>query len=92
MPSWAEEVMKPGGDFENLALNWYPLFTATNEMKKLRSGFLLKDILDRFFNKIQSKLSPDRSLWMYFGHDSTMASMLGALYGRISYQIETLFT
>lgn len=48
-------------------------------MKKLKMGFLLKEILDRFTSKIQSKLLPNRSLWMYFAHDSTIASMLNTL-------------
>lgn len=83
MPDWAEKVMNPnsdiGRDFEYLALQWYRIFTITNEMKKLKSGYLLKEILDRFTNKTQSTLSPDRSLWMYFAHDITVSNMLNSL-------------
>lgn len=68
--------MMPGGDFEDLALYWYRMFTATDEMKKLRSGYLLKDILDRFSNKT---LVGGRSLWMYFAHDITLSNMLNSL-------------
>lgn len=71
--------MKPGGDFEFLAISWYAIFTVTTEMKKLRSGYLLKEILDRFTNKTLSTLSPDRSLWLYFAHDITISNMLNSL-------------
>lgn len=71
--------MVPGGDFERIALYWYRLFTATTEMKKLRAGYLIKEIFDRFTNKTQSTLSPNRSLWMYFGHDITLSNVLNSL-------------
>lgn len=71
--------MKPGGALEYLSKFFYTIFTRTTEMKKLRSGFLLKEMLDRFADKTQSSLSPDRSLWMYFAHDSTIANMLNSL-------------
>lgn len=48
-------------------------------MKQLKSGFLLKEILDRFKNKTQLSLSPNRRLWMYFAHDNTIANMLNSL-------------
>lgn len=48
-------------------------------MKQSRSGHLLKEILDRFTDKTMSTLTPDRSLWMYFGHDCTLADMLNSL-------------
>lgn len=79
LPLWAEQVMQPDGDFQYLAFYWYRMFTATPEMKKLRSGYLLKEILDRFTNKTQMQLSPNRSLWMYFGHDITISNMLNSL-------------
>lgn len=43
------------------------------------SGFLLKDMLDRFTTKIQNKLTPDRKMWMYSSHDSTLFSFLHSL-------------
>lgn len=71
--------MRPGGDFEYLSNFHFKIKTHSTTMKKLRSGFLLKEILDRFTNKTQSKLSPDRKLWMYFSHDLTIANMLNSL-------------
>lgn len=48
-------------------------------MKKLKSGYLLKEILDRFTNKTKGSLTPNRSLWMYFAHDITLTNMLNSL-------------
>lgn len=79
LPEWAEKIMVPGGDFELLSEFWYQLHTTTTEMKRLKSGFLVKEILDRFRNKTQSTLSPDRSLWMYFAHDYTIINALNSL-------------
>lgn len=71
--------MEPCDDFEYIAMFWFEIFTPTTEMKKLRMGFLLKEILDRCASKVQKTLTPDRALWMYFAHDSTIAAMLSTL-------------
>lgn len=55
------------------------LFIQSTEMKKLKSGFLLKDILDRFSRKKDSTLDPDQSLYLYFAHDITLSNMLNSL-------------
>lgn len=59
---------KFGNDFHDLFKHLYSIFTITNEMKKLRSGFLLKEMLDRFSKKLEMTLNPDRTLWLYFAH------------------------
>lgn len=64
---------------EYLAGYWFKLITGTNELKKLYSGFLLKEIMDRFDEKVNSILSPDRSMWLYSAHDVTIASMLNTI-------------
>lgn len=74
----AVEALK-NEDFEYLAELYFAIFTQTTEMKKLRGGFLLKEILDRSQSKSQSTLKPDRSLWMYFAHDNTIVDMLNSL-------------
>lgn len=79
LESWEEIVMLPDGEFERLALSPYRVISATPELRKFTAGFLLKEILDRFTNKLKSTLSPNRSLWMYFVHDYKIASMLNSL-------------
>lgn len=50
---------------------------ATPELVRLRSGFLIKDILERTAKKINGTLEPkERSLYMYSAHSSTLATML----------------
>lgn len=71
--------MLPEGDLENLALFWLEIQTYNSELKKLKSGFLLKTIFDRQMSKIQSILKPDRSLFMYFAHDTIIVSILNSL-------------
>lgn len=75
----AVEALK-NKDFAYLAEFYFALFTQTDELKKLRAGFLLKEILDRSDNKTKSTLSPDRSLWMYFAHDNTLVDILNSLH------------
>lgn len=54
----------------------FTMETLTSEMAKLKYGMLLKEILNRFTNKTESKLSPDRSMWVYSGLDSTISGLL----------------
>lgn len=79
MPLWTDNLLEPGGDFEFLSLNRYLALTFTTGMKTIQSGYMLKEILDRFTNKTQSTLTPNRSVWMNFGHDTTIANMLSTL-------------
>jgi len=71
--------MKANGPFESMSLQWYVTFTPTAELKKLRSGFLLKEILDHFTNKMKSQFHSHINLWMYFAHDITISNMLNSL-------------
>lgn len=53
--------------------------TYTPQLARLKLGPLLKEILDRFVSKTVSKLNPDRSLWIYSAHDTTVANLLNTL-------------
>lgn len=64
---------------EQAAKMAYVDFTRTKQLARLRSGFLLREILDRFVTKSQSRLSPDFSFWVYSGHDATIFNMLNTL-------------
>lgn len=51
--------------------------THTTELKKIRSGFLLKEMLNRFKDMI---ISPNgRLLWIYSAHDITIVNFLNSL-------------
>lgn len=71
--------MDDNSKWNHLTLKAYGIFTVTDEMKRFASGFLLNEILDRFSSKLNSTLSPNRSLWLYFGHDTNIIDMLISL-------------
>lgn len=48
-------------------------------LARRRAGFLIKEILERNAQKINSTLDPDRSFWMYAGHSSIIAQILNGL-------------
>lgn len=64
---------------ERIALYHYAMATATKKLARLKSGFLLKEMLEHFSDKINGKLNPDRSLWLYSSHESALANMLNSL-------------
>lgn len=78
LPEWARDVIKPGGPFETLTTYWFKLSTATTLMKRLKSGFLLKEILDRFKNKTLA-LEPKQLMQLFSGHETTISGILNSL-------------
>lgn len=79
LPNWAEEIMTDGNEFEYLVSQQFLSNTRTAELKRLYGGFLLKEIFDRSAYKALSPTSMNQTLWMYFGHDSTIAGLLNTL-------------
>lgn len=74
---------------EWIAHRSFQLQTITPEMARLKSGFLIREILERFDQKIASKLDPDRGLWIYSAHDTTVANILNSLQ---LFEVSKLFT
>lgn len=79
LPAWTNEVLKPNGIIEYIAKYTFKMGADAPLLARLKSGFLLRDILERFSQKINSTLEMDRSLWLYSGHDYTIAHMLHSL-------------
>ncbi|XP_031634102.1 prostatic acid phosphatase-like [Contarinia nasturtii] len=79
LPEWTKKVFIPGGDMEKLSNICYTTNTSTPELARLKAGFLFREILDRFDDKIESNLDPNRNLWLYSAHDSTIASFLNSI-------------
>lgn len=77
LPAWTNDIIY-GGDFERLAHSWPLIETGTTELKRLRTGFILKEILDRSRNKTLSLL-PDQLMQIYSGHELTISSLLNSL-------------
>lgn len=57
----------------------YKTYADTPELARLKSGFLLKEMLEHFSQKVNSTLEPNRTLWLYSGHDLTILNMLNSL-------------
>lgn len=78
-PPWVENIMQKNGDFEQIDKLFFETQTATTEMKRLKAGFLLKEILDKS-RKIQGFQSTEPpKLRLYFAHDMTIVDMLKSL-------------
>lgn len=52
---------------------------ATPGLARIKFGFLFKQMLEHFTQKINSTLKPDRSVWLYSGHDLTILNILNGL-------------
>lgn len=44
-------------------------------MSRLYSGFLLREIVERFTSKIEAALKPNRTLWLYRSNDETLTGI-----------------
>lgn len=64
---------------EKIAVYHYGMATAEKKLARLKSGFLLREMLNHFSDKIDGKLKPDRSLWLYSGHETALANILNSL-------------
>lgn len=78
IPPWAEDACAPGGPMEEIAKVVYVL-RAKPDLVRIRSGFLLKEMLERFKAKKNGELEPDRALYMYSAHSSTITTLLNGL-------------
>lgn len=79
LPDWAQKVMQPNGAMEYIATFDYKTYADTPLLARLKSGFLLKEILEHFSKKVDSTLEPNRTLWLYSAHDVTILNMLNSL-------------
>lgn len=52
--------------------------THTNTMKRLKVGPLLNEIVTHMYEKKNGTLSPNRMLWVYSAHDTTIVNLLNA--------------
>lgn len=79
LPKWAYGALRSRETLENLVGVYYEAYTHTTELKQLKAGYLLQEMLDHFYKKTKSLLYPDRTLWIYSAHDITIAILLNAL-------------
>lgn len=67
----------------------FVLYASTPEMARFASGFLIKEILEHFTQKVNSTLNPDRVLWLYSGHDYSITNALNS-FGLFK-EVENIF-
>ncbi|XP_055296490.1 testicular acid phosphatase homolog isoform X2 [Sitodiplosis mosellana] len=79
LAAWAQKAIEPNGIMEYMAKFYFQMGSATPQLARLRTGFLIKEMLERFTQKINATLSPDRSLWLYSSHDLMISNMLNTL-------------
>ncbi|XP_034944718.1 prostatic acid phosphatase-like [Chelonus insularis] len=77
LPAWTKGVfpdkMKPLADLS------FTLQAHNNILQKLKVGPLLEEMISHMIMKSRDLLSPNRKLWMYSGHDDTIANLMMAL-------------
>lgn len=79
LPSWASKAMEHNQPMEYIAKVAPSTYASTPTLARFKFGYLLKEMLEHFTQKINSTLSPDRSVWLYSGHDQTILNTLNGL-------------
>uniref|UniRef100_A0A7G3AIU4 acid phosphatase n=1 Tax=Lutzomyia longipalpis TaxID=7200 RepID=A0A7G3AIU4_LUTLO len=77
LPEWTKPIFP--GDMEWISAKSFSTYCSTPQLARLKSGPILKEMLERFKNKTLGTLKPDRSLWIYSAHDTTVANLLNIL-------------
>lgn len=78
LPDWTKKVF-PNGPLRDIYDFSYVIETYTPQFARLKYGPLMKEILQTFKNKTESTLEPDRSAWVYSGHDNTISGLLNMM-------------
>jgi len=79
LPEWTKSVF-PGGKFEELRDLSFTIDTFTHELKRLKGGPFVNELIDHFHQVQNGSLDPpERKLFMYSGHDTTVAPILHTL-------------
>ncbi|XP_058460878.1 prostatic acid phosphatase [Malaya genurostris] len=77
LPEWTKKVYPE--PLRSIGARAFAIKTNTPQLARLKTGPLVKEILQRFQDKASGKLKPDRKLWMYSAHDVTVANLLNTL-------------
>lgn len=78
LPDWTKSIY-PSPWLDKVALLYYILPSYTPLLAKFRTGYFLKDVLDRSTSKANGTLSPDISLYIYSAHDINISTVLQGL-------------
>ncbi|KAJ6647741.1 Lysosomal acid phosphatase [Pseudolycoriella hygida] len=79
LPEWAERAIQCDSPMKYMAALHFQSYTGNRLLARLKQGHLIKEIMQRFEQKINSFLRPDRKLWLYAAHDLTIVNVLNSL-------------
>lgn len=77
LPNWTTEVYPE--PLRTIAAWSFALPAYTTELRRLKGGPLLKEWIDHFQKKKTGSLDPDRKMFIYSAHDTTVANILSTL-------------
>lgn len=77
LPDWTNDIF-PDKLVQFSAYSFH-LSTIVHELKLLKSGPLIKEIVNHMAQKVNHSLIPDRTLFLYSAHDDTISSLLNSL-------------
>lgn len=78
LPDWTKSIY-PSSWLDEITILHFTLPSFTPALSKFRTGYILKEILDRSMSKVNGTLSPDISVYQYSAHDINISSTLVAL-------------
>ncbi|XP_055594300.1 lysosomal acid phosphatase-like isoform X1 [Uranotaenia lowii] len=77
LPHWAAKIFpEQASEFSQ---GYLLTFSATDELKKIRGGAILKDLVEKLKAKRDGTLSPNRSLFFYSAHDAALSNLCNTL-------------
>lgn len=77
LPEWTKQVYPE--PLRSISAKSFATKTNTPILARLKTGPLIKEMLKRFRSKADNTLKPNRSVWIYSAHDTTVASVLNTL-------------
>lgn len=76
LPNWTQQVFPGDGTFKNLRDLSFTVDTLTEELKRLKGGPWLKEIIEHSDAITSNKNDEHVKLYLYSAHDTTVAPML----------------
>jgi lysosomal acid phosphatase len=71
LPDWTDEVLpKFEQRLHDIAAFSFKMISFTDELKRLKGGPLLKELIQNFKNKSENSMDERRKFFMYSAHDT----------------------
>lgn len=77
LPNWTKAVYPQ--PMQEVSTYSFMIPTWNQQLKRLKTGPLVHEMITHMTEKAKNQLSPNRSLWIYSAHDSTIANLLNTL-------------